>query len=450
MTAGSQIETVDALLFRDRLQMLEEAGGDIDALGRRIAQGGLDGGGRLGPGGGGPGGFGGGRGPGGGGGPGGGFGGGFGGRRRTAGDFAHAGRNDRDLQLQEELFAGLSATDFPVWVRADRFRTGANRFYVPLSVAVPGSALLPPGASPPRKGTGPSVLSLDLIGVVRDEAKHAVARLRDTVRVDSAEGVRGKNVQYRTGFTLPPGKYRIKVVARENQGGTFGSFETDISVPDLRRDPVKVSSVVFGTQLEPTPRRETPNPLAREGSGLLPSVTHVVSARQPLYFYYEVCDPARTEGSGVRLLTSVSFFSGGTRRYETPLLEVKPMTAPDRGAAIFQLSVPSASLKPGFYVCQVTLIDDTAGAFTFPAPGPAGPPLDAGREPSQGAPFFLGRRGFAGLFSGSDSAYLTPYPTQRERASSSSRPADPTNTKPFMGRPEKSMTRACGFPMSAS
>ena len=75
--AGSgQVQTVDALLFRDRLQWLEEAGGDVDALARRIAQGGFEGpmgGGRGFPGGG-PGGFGpGGFGPGGF--PGGGFGG---------------------------------------------------------------------------------------------------------------------------------------------------------------------------------------------------------------------------------------------------------------------------------------------------------------------------------------------------------------------------------------
>jgi hypothetical protein len=70
--ASNQIETVDALLFRDRMQMLEEAGGDIDALARRLTQGGFEGGAGFGPGGGGPGGgFGGGRGGPGGGGPGG-------------------------------------------------------------------------------------------------------------------------------------------------------------------------------------------------------------------------------------------------------------------------------------------------------------------------------------------------------------------------------------------
>ena len=280
-------------------------------------------------------------------------------------DFSHAGREDRDRQLQDQLLTDLSATDFPVWVETAHFRTGDNRFYVPLSVAVPGAALLPGGA-PAHPPAVPKSLSLDLIGIVRDEAKRAVARLRDTVKVDATPDVRRKNVQYRTGFTLPPGKYHLKVVARENQGGTFGSFETDIIVPDLRRSSLKISSIVFGTQLETSPRRDSPNPLAREGSELLPSVTHVVSARQPLYFYYELYDPTVASGGGVRLLTSVSFFNGTTRRYETPLVELQHVAAPERGAAIFQLSVPAQSLRPGLYSCQVTLIDDVAGTFAFP------------------------------------------------------------------------------------
>jgi VWFA-related protein len=274
-------------------------------------------------------------------------------------DFRHAGRGDRERQLQDQLLADLSATDFPVWVQSAHFRTGENRFYVPLSVAVPGSSLPLPHPSDRSQAT------LDLIGIVRDEAKRSVARLRDTLTVSGADLGR-KSVQYRTGFTLPPGRYRLKVVVRENQGGSFGSFETGLDVPDLRRSPVKVSSVVFGTQLAAAVRADPPSPLARDGSELVPSVTHVVSTGQPLYFYYEVYDPARDPGGGVRVLSNLTFLRGNARRYETPLVEAKRLTARDRNAAVFQLSVPSGSLAPGLYVCQVNVIDDVAGTFTFP------------------------------------------------------------------------------------
>ena len=42
-----------------------------------------------------------------------------------------------------------------------------------------------------------------------------------------------------------------EIVVRENQTGRMGSFETDIDVPDLKAQPLKMSSVVLIRQ-EPT------------------------------------------------------------------------------------------------------------------------------------------------------------------------------------------------------
>ena len=136
-------------------------------------------------------------------------------------------------------------------------------------------------------------------------------------------------------------------------------------VPDLKRAPVKVSSVVVGTQTQPVTERNAVSPLARNGTLLVPSLTHVVSTKQPLYFYYEVYDPAAQSGSP-RLLTSIAFFRGKVRTYQTPLVEVTRLDAPDRKAAVFQFAVPAAALKPGLYTCQVTVVDDVAGTFAFP------------------------------------------------------------------------------------
>ncbi|HKT70550.1 MAG TPA: hypothetical protein VJP83_13990, partial [Terriglobales bacterium] len=118
--------------------------------------------------------------------------------------------------------------------------------------------------------------------------------------------------------------------------------------------------------------------LVRSGWELVPSVTHVFSPNQQLYLYYEVYDPAREEGneaagprrdkgnSGVRVLSSVAFFQGKTKAYETPLLTTQQLNTADRHAAAFQVEVPLKDLKPGFYTCQVNVIDDAAGAFLFP------------------------------------------------------------------------------------
>jgi len=218
-----------------------------------------------------------------------------------------------------------------------------------------------------------------------------VGNARETVKLnlDETQEVRRKNVQYRTGFTLPPGNYHLKFVVRENQTGRIGSYETDISIPDLRKTPLRLSSVLIGNQLAPA--RSKSDLLARDGQELLPSLSHVFVQNQKLYFYYEVYDPARvkaaaapaaTERPGgaaerpadkpkdaknaIHLLTSISFFNGKVKTYETPLVEARELNLPQRKAAVFQFEVPLEKLKPGLYTCQVNIIDDAAGAFAFP------------------------------------------------------------------------------------
>ena len=279
----------------------------------------------------------------------------------AARDFQHSGKEDREKQLQDQLMTDLSSTDLTVWLSTSYFRMGDDRYYVPVSIAVPGSEIPFVRSSTQDKAT------IDVIGLMRDAQQRPVGRLRDTVKlaVQPAQEVKRKSVQYESGFTLPPGRYRLKVVLRENQSGAIGSYESDVVVPDLRRTPVKLSAVVLGTQTQPVTDRNAVSPLARNGTLLVPSLTHVVSTGQPMYFYYEVYDPALAQSSP-RLLTSIAFFRGKVRTYETPLAEVTRLDAPDRKAAIFQYAVPASALKPGYYTCQITVVDDVAGTFAFP------------------------------------------------------------------------------------
>jgi hypothetical protein len=272
-------------------------------------------------------------------------------------DFAHSTKDDREQQLQDQLLSDLSATDLSAYVSTASFRLAENRYFVPFSVVVPGYQLSI------TKATDKSRATLDVLGIVRDHQRRPVGRVRDTVRLspEAADELKRKIVQYETGLEMPPGSYHAKFVVRENQNGTFGSYETDFVVRDVRRDAVKLSSVVVGTQLTPVSQRRGDNPLAKDGRELVPNVTSVVSRDQHLYFYYEVYDPS----APVKVLTSIAFFRGKRRVFETPLVE-RDALAPDRKAAVFQLDVPASSLAPGVYTCQVNVVDDAAGAFAFP------------------------------------------------------------------------------------
>ncbi|MFI5111328.1 MAG: VWA domain-containing protein [Terriglobales bacterium] len=284
-------------------------------------------------------------------------------------DFAHSNKDDREQQLVDELSSELSSTDLDVFLSAAYFRLSDSRFYVPVSLVVPGSEI------PFTQSGDKDKATLDIIGVVRDELQRPVGNVRDTVKLnlDESQQVRRKNVQYQAGFTLPPGKFHLKFVLRENQSGRLGSFETDVVIPDYKKDktPLKLSSVVMGTQIQNLGKSKSENVLARDGAELIPNVLHVFSPAQHLYFYYEVYEPVRDTHAAdktkqIRLLTSIQFFQGKVKAFETPLVEAHQLSAPDRKAAVFQFDVPLSQLKPGLYTCQVTVIDDAAGTFAFP------------------------------------------------------------------------------------
>ena len=291
-------------------------------------------------------------------------------------DFQHLNAEDKEQQMLDELASELPDTDVALYMAASYFRMDERRFYVPVALVVPGSQI------PFTKGGDKDKASLDIIGEVLDELKRPVGSVRETVKLslDASQEVRRKNVQYSTGFQLAPGKYHFKFVVRENQTGRLGSFETDFTVPDIRKAPLKMSSVVLASQRQPASKK-TQNPLVREGNELVPNIAHVFTPDQHLYFFYEVYDPAKDKlpepppdakekapavKNPIHLLTSILFFNGKVKAFETPLIEARQLNAQERKAAVFQFDVPLAQLKPGLYTCQVNVIDDAGGTFVFP------------------------------------------------------------------------------------
>src|ERR1700678_2739375 len=289
-------------------------------------------------------------------------------------DYRHANHEERERQLQEQLASDLPATDVEVYLQAYYFRsdtgTAAPRFYVPVSLIVPGSQI------PFVKGGDRSKATLDIIGQLKNTAGQDMAEIRQTVKlaIDDSQQFSRKNIQYTTGFSLPLGKYHLKFVVRENQTGRMGSFETDINLPDLKKFPLKLSSVVLSSQRSPSGKKEEGNPLANGGFTWVPNVAHVFRTDQHMYLLYEVYDPASaaakgapaTVKEGMKVLTSIEFLQGTTKVFETPLAEANAVNVPGRDAVAFAFDVPLDRLNAGLYICQVNVIDDSGGTFSFP------------------------------------------------------------------------------------
>ena len=283
-------------------------------------------------------------------------------------DFKHSGHEDRERELEEQLASDLPATDMAVYLDAMYFRLDENRFFVPVSLIVPGSQI------PFVKGGDKDKATLDIIGSVIDEVKRPIGHARETVKLnlDPSLQARQKNIQYTTSFNLPPGKYQMKFVVRENQTGRMGSFEADITLPDMKNSPMKMSSIVLASMRQPSKKQ---SPLVRGGEEYVPNISHVFRQDQHLFLLYEIYNPAREKPAenqakgtkpGIDLLSSLELIQGSTKVYETPLVQAKAINVEGRDAVAIELDVPLTGLKPGPYVCQLNVIDDAGGSFAFP------------------------------------------------------------------------------------
>jgi VWFA-related protein len=288
-------------------------------------------------------------------------------------DFKHSGKEDRERELEEELASDLPSTDVALYLEAYYFRLDENRFYVPVSLIVPGSQI------PFVKGGDKDKATLDVIGEVIDEAKRPIGHVRETVKlsVDENQQVRQKNIQYSTNFSLPPGKYTLKFVVRENESGHMGSFETDITLPDMKKAPLKLSSILLASQRVPS---KLTNPLVHEGEQYVPNISHVFRRGQHLYLLYEVYSPAKVKPAvdaatgaatkvvkgSINLMSSLELIQGSTKVFETPVVQATALNVAGRDAVAVQLDVPLDKLKAGSYIGQLNVIDDAGGSFAFP------------------------------------------------------------------------------------
>jgi VWFA-related protein len=283
-------------------------------------------------------------------------------------DFAHSKTEDRERELDDQIASDLPATDMPVYLDALYFRLAENRFFVPVSILVPGSQI------PFVKGGDKDKATLDVIGQVTDDMHRPIGEARETVKLnlDQAQQARQKTIQYTTSFNLPPGRYRLKFVVRENQTGRMGSFEAEIALPDLKKAPLKMSSILLASQRQPAKRI---SPLVRQGQEYVPNIGHVFRRDQHLFLLFEVYAPGRekepagqpkTAHAPINLLTSLELIQGATKVYETPLAQAREINVEGRDAVAIELDLPLAALKPGQYLGQLNVIDDAAGSFAFP------------------------------------------------------------------------------------
>jgi VWFA-related protein len=286
-------------------------------------------------------------------------------------EFRRYTSSDRERQLQEALMLGDPVTDLSLALEVNYFRLARDRYFVPVSVKIPGADI-----ELARTG-GAESTRLDFIGEVRDAKGAPQGMVRDEITVklkgESAGQLSTRNLEYDTGFTLQPGSYTLKFLARENETGKMGTFETKFTVPDLtsQRQALPISSVVLGYQREKLDtavasaernnKLIAANPLVHDGVKLVPSVTRVFRKNHEMYVYLEAYQPEAT--STKFMVATLTFYRGKVKAFESHPLRITDGLNAKSKAVPVSFSVPLSTLEPGKYKCQVTVVNPSSQSF---------------------------------------------------------------------------------------
>ena len=280
---------------------------------------------------------------------------------------------DKERQLEDALMLPDPVTELTIAMEIDYFQLNRAEYFVPVVVKIPGREL----ALAKRGGAERTLI--DFIGEIKDEYGTTITNVRDKVNIKLSDATAAelakKPIEYDTGFTLLPGKYTIKFLARDDETGRIGTYQATFVVPNLIREDKRlaISSVVLSSQrvhfmdaiynVKSKDREETTNPLVQNGEKLVPSVTRVFSKSHQLEVYLQAYEP---DASPTRpLLAYLTLYRGQNRAFQSKLVEVDKGFDNRLKTMPVQLRIALNDLAPGRYDCQVSVLDPAGQKAAF-------------------------------------------------------------------------------------
>lgn len=308
--------------------------------------------------------------------------------------FDHFNATDKERQLEDALMLGDPITDLTLAMEIDYFQLNRAEYYVPIIVKIPGRELAL------AKRFGAEHTLIDFLCEIKDEAGGiTVTNVRDHVDVKLSDATAAelarRPVEYDTGFTLLPGKYSMKFLARDDETGRMGTFQTQFVIPNLNKELTRlpISSVVLSSQkidlknaiYNTTKGKQeikdiANNPLVQGGTKLIPSVTRVFKRGKNLYVYLQAyrggaaaenvpaaasLAPTSTGTSPTPLVGFVTLYRNRKIVLDSAPAAVLPEPGSRLGVAPLHFSIALADLPPGRYDCQVTVLEPTTHRAAF-------------------------------------------------------------------------------------
>src|SRR5258708_12075136 len=92
---------------------------------------------------------------------------------------------------------------------------------------------------------------IDFIGEIKAASGTTIMNVRDKVNIKLSDAtaieLSKRPIEYDAGFTILPGRYTIKFLARDDETGRIGTYQTTFVIPNLNKEErrIPISSVAL-------------------------------------------------------------------------------------------------------------------------------------------------------------------------------------------------------------
>ncbi|SEG67602.1 VWFA-related domain-containing protein [Bryocella elongata] len=291
-------------------------------------------------------------------------------------EFGSFNGTEKERQLEDALMLGDPITELTVAMELNYFQLNRAEYYVPITVKIPGHEL-----ALAKKFSSEHTI-IDFVCEVKDEiGGNTVTNLRDNVDVKLSDATAAelskRPIEYSTGMTLLPGRYTIKFLARDDETGRIGTYQTSFTIPNLNNETKKlpISSVVLSNQRVDSKsalfnttkgkhqvKNDAVDPLVNSEGKLIPSVTRLFRKDREMEVLLQAYlgDNAGSTPAPLPhgpIVAYVTFFRGEQKTMETPAIEAEPIAESSLGITPIRIKVPLSGMQSGEYEVQVTALD---------------------------------------------------------------------------------------------
>jgi VWFA-related protein len=303
------------------------------------------------------------------------------------------GPNEATPELREAMSSPIPVGGLPMAATASVFKGPDKNASVVISTLIGGRDL----ALTEKDGAFRNDLEIAVVAVDAKGKTFPGERntLNLTLKPDTVARLRASGFRVLSSLELPPGRYQLRVAAREANTRRAGSLSYDLDVPDFSKEPLSISSLALTSMASAfVPTARPKDPLAKLLPGPLTTYRDFAQADEVAVFT-EVYETGGGPAHKVEINLTVKA-EGGQTVFQTRQERDSSELGGRSGGYGFSTRIPLKDIAPGLYVLRVeaqsrvgnrpavsretviTVIGSPASAPSPPAGATAGKPTAAG------------------------------------------------------------------------